>query len=308
MPLSLRSPSSARSTSLGHLSRAVSGVPGGLRHPAHGTRSASPASSGIQPGLVGSATGTATLTASEARSGTVHARPSRPRPPVWWSVRTTHQRARSSSPARRHTPRSAGPSRRAARAARVFVDPRAGWNSTPRHGRPDVTKAALTVSMSSESRTSTRLECRAWQPITPSQSSRPARRQSTTPEAEAAPGPISARPPASSPTSSAASPRWPTPGRSAPSRSSTPAARRPPASASRCSSTRAPSSSSTSTPGTAATTSARTRTGPTATASSPATAWSTVARWRSSPRTSPSSAARSARSSARRSSRSWTSP
>jgi propionyl-CoA carboxylase beta chain len=53
-------------------------------------------------------------------------------------------------------------------------------------------------------------------------------------------------PPASWPTSSAASPRSPTPAPSGPSRSSTPRARRPPASGSRCSSTRAPSSSWTS--------------------------------------------------------------
>ena len=176
---------------MGHLSRAVSAPPGLLRVTSRTARaSASPASSGIHPAWAGSVTGTATLTASEARSGTVQARPSRPRPPVWWSVRTTHQRPRSSrqpgatayAPVGWAVPVSS--SRR-----RVFVDPRAGWNSTPRHGRPDVTKAALTVSMSSESRTSTRLECRAWQPITPSQNSRPARAERTTPAAQASPGP-----------------------------------------------------------------------------------------------------------------------
>ena len=145
---------------VGPLEARVELVTGRSRHLAQRPRTArGPRAAAASRRPRGPLTGIAHDTATDARSGTSHTRPRRPRPPVWWSVSTTHQRPPAAAPGPRHT----GPVGRAAAVtrsrSRLFVEPMAAWNSTPRHGWPDVTKPAPTISASSESRTSPRLEC-----------------------------------------------------------------------------------------------------------------------------------------------------
>ena len=127
---------------MGHLSRVSTGVPAEVVTAVTARTSATPASRDTHDSIPGSGAGTTADTAMEARGGTSQDRPSRPRPPVWSSVRTMrHSGVASETDSAAYPAGIMGGMAPRVSAyvltiseARLFVETIEGWNSTDCHG------------------------------------------------------------------------------------------------------------------------------------------------------------------------------